>query len=468
MNYNQIGRIEFADILGNGTNCLLISYLDQNLKLQHLYYDFYNGVKPHLLKQIDNNMGNITRLHYLASTKFYLEDRKENRPWVTSLPFPVQVIEKIETIDNIVGSKLTNKYRYHHGFYDNAEKEFREFGFVETWDTEDFATIDQHYVAPIYTKTWYHTGAYEKAKDLVESYRKEFYQGDTKALKIAPQVFDEDITSIEDKRQAYRAIEGQMLRQEVYGLDKPTLYQHPYSVTESSAAVKLLRSSRDSTNKDSRFKYGIFFVNLQETISYHYERNCCDPRIEHNFVLEVDKYGNVLKSAGITYPRRTRPNNYSEQQKLHATLEHNFYVNNTERFYLLGAPYKSQAFEIGGLKVAIDGYISINDLRNHVEKSLQNTIRFEETLNYISPQMRLLSENHNYYWNEAQSAALSLGSVTQQALPHHTEAIAFSDSQIKGVFSGKITSDQMLKDLGYKKTSDFWWAPSPTHTKFHY
>ncbi|WP_114516962.1 SpvB/TcaC N-terminal domain-containing protein [Wolbachia endosymbiont of Cylisticus convexus] len=221
VDYNHVNRIEFADILGNGTNCLLISYLDQDLKLQHLYYDFYNGVKPHLLKQIDNNMGNITRLHYAASTKFYLQDRKENRPWVTNLPFPVQVIEKIETIDNIVGSKLTNKYRYHHGFYDYTEKEFRGFGFVETWDTEDFATTDQtekeDHVAPIYTKTWYHTGAYKTAEDLVESYRKEFYQGDREALKITPQVFDENIISIEDRRQAYRGIQGQMLRQEIYG-----------------------------------------------------------------------------------------------------------------------------------------------------------------------------------------------------------------------------------------------------------
>jgi len=466
--YNHISHIEFADILGNGTNCLLISYLDQNLKLQHLYYDFYNGVKPHLLKQIDNNMGNITRLHYAASTKFYLEDRKENRPWVTNLPFPVQVIEKIETLDNVVGSKLTSKYRYHHGFYDYIEKEFRGFGFVETWDTEDFSTINQaekeHYVAPVYTKTWYHTGAYKKAQDLFESYRKEFYQGDEKALRITPQVFDENIISIEDKRQAYRTIQGQVLRQEVYGLDEnPNLYLHPYSVTESSAAVKLLRSSRDNTKKDSRFKYGIFFVNLQETISYHYERNCCDPRIQHDFVLEVDEYGNVTKSASITYPRRNQSGNYSEQQRLHATLEHNFYVNNTKEFYLLGALYKSQAFEIGGLRVATDSYTNIIDLRTHIERSLQNTIKFEENLNYTNPQARILSESHNYFWNKEQNSALPLGLVTQQALLHHTEAMAFSDSQIKEVFSGKITSDQILKDLGYKKTSNnLWWITSPT------
>jgi len=48
VDYNHISRIEFTDILGNGTNYLLISYLDHNFKLQHLHHDFYNGVKPHL------------------------------------------------------------------------------------------------------------------------------------------------------------------------------------------------------------------------------------------------------------------------------------------------------------------------------------------------------------------------------------------------------------------------------------
>ena len=383
--YNQITRIEFSDILGNGTNCLLLSYLNQNLSLQHKYYDFYNNTKPHLLKQIDNNMGNITRLHYASSTKFYLEDRKNNFKWVTTLPFPVQVIEKIETIDNITNSKLTNKFKYHHGFYDYVEKEFRGFGLVETFDTEDFKEykIDKkHYIPPIHTKTWYHTG---KAEDLIDSYRKEFYQGDDKALKVIPHTF-EKVELEEDKRQAFRALQSQMLRQEVYALDEN---KHPYTVTESSAHVKLLRSSKED-------KYGIFFVNLQETLSYHYERNPNDPRIQHEFVLDIDEYGNTLKSASVTYPRRDKEGNYPEQKKLHVTLENNLFINNKEDFYLLGVPSESESFEIGGLTV--DSYLKIDELKKHITSSLENTINFEEQL--TGTQARLLSRSCNYYWNK--------------------------------------------------------------------
>ena len=40
----------------------------------------------------------------------------------------------------------------------------------------------------------------------------------------------------------------------------------------------------------------MFFTHARETISYHYERDPADPRIEHALTLEVDAYGNVLKS----------------------------------------------------------------------------------------------------------------------------------------------------------------------------
>ena len=71
--------------------------------------------------------------------RFYLEDEKrpETR-WRTPLPFPVQVVARVEVIDAISGGKLTTEYRYHHGYWDGAEREFRGFGRVEQRDTETF------------------------------------------------------------------------------------------------------------------------------------------------------------------------------------------------------------------------------------------------------------------------------------------------------------------------------------------
>ena len=41
-----------------------------------------------------------------------------------------------------------------------------------------------------------------------------------------------------------------------------------------------------------------------ESLSYHYERNPADPRISHALTLEVDAFGNPLKSLAIGYGRR--------------------------------------------------------------------------------------------------------------------------------------------------------------------
>src|SRR5262249_34065416 len=41
-----------------------------------------------------------------------------------------------------------------------------------------------------------------------------------------------------------------------------------------------------------------------ETLTYHYERRPDDPRLRHELTLEVDGFGNVLKSVAAGYGRR--------------------------------------------------------------------------------------------------------------------------------------------------------------------
>ena len=53
-------------------------------------------------------------------------------------------------------------------------------------------------------------------------------------------------------------------------------------------------------------RHAVFFTHPREAISYHYERNPADPRISHALTLEVDPFGNVLKSLAIGYGRAHR------------------------------------------------------------------------------------------------------------------------------------------------------------------
>ena len=107
-----------------------------------------------------------------ASTRYYLDDQRNGRPWITRLPFPVHVVERIETDDDISRNRFVSRFAYHHGYFDGVEREFRGFGRVEQVDVEDYGTFlagnsaspyvttDRTlYQPPIKTVTWYHTGA---------------------------------------------------------------------------------------------------------------------------------------------------------------------------------------------------------------------------------------------------------------------------------------------------------------------
>ena len=47
-----------------------------------------------------------------------------------------------ETIDWIGRNRLVSRYAYHHGYFDGYEREFRGFGMVEQWDTEEIAALN--------------------------------------------------------------------------------------------------------------------------------------------------------------------------------------------------------------------------------------------------------------------------------------------------------------------------------------
>jgi RHS repeat-associated protein len=115
--------------------------------------------------------------------------------------------------------------------------------------------------------------------------------------------------TVEEEREACRALKGSMLRQEVYAddADHPGATQEqiqrarrPYTVTEQNFTIRTLQALDNN-------RHAVFFTHARESLSYHYERDPTDPRIQHALTLEVDNYGNVLKQAAIGYGRRVSP-----------------------------------------------------------------------------------------------------------------------------------------------------------------
>ena len=325
-------RVTAVDLLGNGTACLVWSSpLPAHTGRPMRYVNLMGADKPHLLVAVDNNLGAETRIRYAPSTKFYLQDRRDGVPWLTKLPFPVHVVEQVDTYDHVGRNRFATRYAYHHGYYDGLEREFRGFGMVEQWDTASFSaftgidtpaaniTAESH-VPPIHTKTWYHTGVFlgrERISrhfaglgdpaDRGEYYREPSLSDEQASELLLPDTVLPDGLSLAEEREACRALKGSMLRQEVYAEDTgPTAAPAerrrsatPYTVTEQSFTIRPMQPLGSN-------HHAVFLTHTREAISYHYERNPADPRVGHILSLEVDQYGNQLKRAEVAYGRRAQ------------------------------------------------------------------------------------------------------------------------------------------------------------------
>jgi uncharacterized protein len=318
---DALHSVQAVDLLGTGTAHLVWSSpLRRDADAPLLYVDLMGGVKPHLLIAMRNNLGAETRATYAPSTRFYLQDESAGRPWVTRLPFPVWTVERTEAIDWIGRNRLVCRYAYHHGFFDGLEREFRGFGMVEQWDTEEFRTDTAFeddpfanrnalsFTKPILTRTWSHTGAFIDAGKVSLQYESEYWLESAlrgppaatglAAMRLADSTLTNGLTPFE-MREAFRALKGRVLRVEIFDADPSGLpLGNPYSVTESNFSVQLLQGFGSN-------RHASFLVTPRETVTLQYERGASDPRVNHEAVLRTNAYGDVLRALSIGYPRRS-------------------------------------------------------------------------------------------------------------------------------------------------------------------
>jgi len=317
---DQLSTVRAMDLLGTGTVCLVWSSpLPGESAAPLLYVDLMGGQKPHLMTGATNGLGAETRVAYAPSTRFYLADEEAGHPWITRLPFPVQVVERTETIDWIGRNRLVTRYAYHHGYFDSYEREFRGFGMVEQWDTEEFRTDtafddgefvnwDQQSLSPpTLTRSWFHTGAFRQAAAVTQQYLSKYWiepalrapnrAADAAAMRPLDTVIPGGLAPYEIQ-EAYRALKGRALRIETYAEDGSAAAANPYSVVETNFTIQCLQPMGVNL-------HGVFFVHPRESVSFYYERAAADPRVSHEVTLEADTYGNVTRGVFIGYPRRT-------------------------------------------------------------------------------------------------------------------------------------------------------------------
>ncbi|HEX7902458.1 MAG TPA: SpvB/TcaC N-terminal domain-containing protein [Chitinophagaceae bacterium] len=483
--YSDIDQISFSDILGNGVSCLVFSKMAQ--VPVHYYYCFTgstlldNGIttqsiKPYLLTEFDNNLGTLTRVNYCSSTRFYLEDKRTGRPWVTKLHFPVQVVEQITAIDRISGSTFVRKFKYHDGYYDTTEKTFCGFGYIESWDSETFEGYKQLqlkssypiaeispelYVPPVYTRTWYNTGSYKSQGIISKQYKSEYFKGDKEAYDFPDSVFSSGVYRANHNTlmQAYFALKGNLIRKEVYADDNTPDSCNPYTVSESNMEVVLIQPADEK-------QHAVFLVHARESITYNYERNPLDPTVQQDFILETDLLcGLAKKTCTIFLPRRLLGDIvhkvYPEQKLIKANAGWSDYIDtkDTDPYRWRGVEYKDRQFEIFNLDAGTEKYFSFNDVKTQLAEAFQNIVKYEGDLTEGKLQARQLTWNNTYFWNEDQTDVLSLSYIACRGLLHHSEQASFTKEVIDKSFKGKLSDDVISKEGGYIFDTDtgYWW-----------
>jgi RHS repeat-associated protein len=504
---DNIASVTAADLLGNGTACLVWSSpLPGAQRAPMKYLSLMTEGKPHLLVRTVNNLGTETRIRYAPSTFFYLKDKYDGKPWITKLPFPVHVVERVETYDHISRNRFVTRHAYHHGYFDGFEREFRGFGMVEQFDTEEFAILSQSgtlptsdnidaasHVPPVHTKTWFHTGIYLgrghvsnffagllNATDKGEYYREPNLIDTQAQLLLLEDTLLPDGLTVEEEREACRALKGAMLRQEVYAEDGTNNAARPYTVTEQNFTIKALQRCGDN-------RHAVFFTHAREAINYHYERHPADPRLSHALTLEVDSFGNVLKEAAIGYGRREPDINLTDgdqarQAEIHITYTVNSVTNATEsdNDYHTPLPSETRTYELTGLNLPTDqNRFSLADILTAGTSA--EPIDYEQSPTSGVLQKRLIEHMRTLYrpndlgasQNNNPLALLPLGIMESLALPGENYKLAFTPGLLDQVYVRKgqrllpadpadVLEGGGADRGGYVNLDDdgYWWIPS--------
>ncbi|MEZ5936521.1 MAG: SpvB/TcaC N-terminal domain-containing protein [Alphaproteobacteria bacterium] len=483
--------LHFADLFGTGTATLVWSEDFGVLPgANYRALDFCGGEKPYLLTEMSNNLGATTTVTYASSTRFYLEDLDRGEPWATALPFPVQVVERVETIDHVADTRHAAFYRYRHGYFDGREREFRGFGRVDQTDAEQLfdgdAVPGMFDLPPAETRSWFHTGAVVEEREIAERYRAEYWNGDPAAFTAPANELKLIGSDAETRFEAVRALRGSIMRTELYGRDGSAHAAHPYSITESCYQIRELQTRKPEADAVN----GVFLSTPKTSLTYHYERNPADPRISQSTNLPVDAqghltdaFGNVTDSLKVAYPRRTPDPDVPEQATLDILYSKQDVINrdpNDGSFRYVGVGAQSRSYEIRNVawpKADPKASITAQDVAALMADP-DDAIAFEQPF-AAAPAKKLIAWSRSYFRKDSAAgdldpsgsaqARLPLLQIDRLGLPYETYQASLTDSLILDLFGERAPGQPRIapalpsSEGGYVRLpgiSGYWWAPS--------
>ena len=161
--FPDTAAVRWADLNGNGSVDLVYASssapVGERIQTLDLGELLNSGLTtPNSLVAISNGIGRVTLIGYEPSTTFALADAAAGKPWRDLMPTPVTVVSSITTLDSL-GHSYATQFRYHNGYYDPAEKQFR--GFAEAEQIE----IGEPSAPTLVSRSFFDTGrTYEAMK----------------------------------------------------------------------------------------------------------------------------------------------------------------------------------------------------------------------------------------------------------------------------------------------------------------
>ncbi|WP_316753708.1 SpvB/TcaC N-terminal domain-containing protein [Pedobacter gandavensis] len=452
--------VVIADLLGTGMPCIIFNKKRSiNNKEPLKYSNPLAGKQPYLLTNFKNNRGIDVVISYKPSTYYYLEDKKNDNPWVTNLHFPVQCVSKIKTTDQVRNSSTITEYKYHHGYYDHFSKEFRGFGRVDQIDNEvDRAGLlgDQ---APVLTKLWFHTGAIVDGVDIVFAFKKEYFNRDIFSMVADLGTKLPRSIEIDQRYDAMRAVKGSLLRKEVYGLDGAPNEQIPYSIEQFQYNVELLVAG-------TQYSKGVFLLQNIVQTSFLYERKVDDPRVAQIANLEFDSFGNVLLQVNVAYPRRNIAGDVihdpQKQLLIHYTqcrFTNHISIENCHRTPM---PYQRKGFSLNGLKYE-DQYYSIEELKAFFVNSLEVDCF---TMSSLQMHKNVLEILEHEYLDDDGCTPLPVGNIAAKGLIYRSIKATFNENFLMSNFGDLESVNNLVAILtdfsrgGYLQKDGYFWISS--------
>jgi RHS repeat-associated protein len=496
--YGALDLAQTVDLLGLGTTQIVVGFSSGRGGTSSL--DLSCGRRPFLLTGIDNGMGLTTKVAYRSSVDYSLADRAQGKPWATSLPFPVSVVAQIDQDDAVSRTQMVRVAQYADGYFDPVDRQFAGFGYVQMQDSLTVGTEvwrfpsltrEEHRattasgpvapgVVPLFTRSWHQVGSFEQAEVLRARMLEDGYHGEGDALTLPGSHFSAEFATVNEAtlRLAYVALLGRPLRDERYSVGaNGAVGAVPYSVSQYAYGIVLVQPAVNGHQ-------AVLMVTDRETAIASYEQRADDPFWTHDLNVELDPFGQAVRSVQIGYARRNAAGRerLPGQTEAAMRLQTRGFINHTDGAYrntnggttpvddaltgglmhVVGLSFEKQSFEIEGFNQPAP-FFTYEGVRSIVQAAMDHVVAFGVPLTPGRTEARLFNWRQSYFWDDGQTGS-TLQRTGPQQLPYQDRDATFSDAFVAEVFAGRVDSAYLMDRGGYSRDEGYYWATGQTVT----